>query len=97
MGYAYEEYCDAMYEKEYCMSDIDFGCSDCDAKAKELEECYDGYHLFRVELEKVVDCMVSYSNGNNVNILDISLSIFRLCDEAGFNYKNKISNLKAVI
>jgi len=96
MGLAYEEYCDTMYEREYCMSDIDCGCTECEKKDKELEECYDGYHLFRIELEKIVDIMSLHCSGDNQDLLQISKHIFALCTEAGFDYTTKFSCLKAV-
>lgn len=90
MGYAYEDYCEAVYEREYCMSDIDFSCDECAKKDRELEECYDGYHLFRNNLEPILDLLIAHSNGINVNFSDISLNVFRMCKEAGVDYEKKL-------
>ena len=96
MGLAYEEYCEAMYEREFCMSDVDCGCIECDNKSRELEECYDGYHLFRVELEKILDIVAMHVRGDDQDIMKITKSIFRLCTEAGIDYTTKFEAIRAV-
>jgi hypothetical protein len=99
MGLAYEEYCDAMYEREYCMSDLDCGCVECDNKSKELEECYDGYQLFRNELEKIDDIYTDWYHSSDDQrsdkaLLKIYEHLLKLFNEAG--YQTSLAHLKAV-
>ncbi len=100
MGLAYEEYCDAMYEREYCMSDIDFGCQDCSSKERELESYSDGYDLFRNELEKIDSIYTAWYHSEEDNKSDIALlkvyeHLLKLFNESGYETNAKF--LKAVI
>jgi hypothetical protein len=94
MGYASEDYDyeDAMA----CYSD----CSHCEDKTKELEECYDGYDLFRSELEKIDNVYTEWyhsaeSNSSDKALLKIYEHLINLFKESG--YETNVKFLKAVI
>lgn len=99
MGLAYEEYCEAMYEREYCMSDLDGGCIECDKKSRDLEDCYNGYELFRNELEKIDGIYTDWYHSEEENKSDKALvkiyeHLIKLFNESG--YQISLNHLKAV-
>ncbi len=93
MGYAYEDYCQDIYEREFCLSDIDFSCSDCREKQKELEDYQEGYDIIRENLEKILNLYDSSSDRNDLDIYAIHDCILKMCNETGVNY----AKIKAVI